>query len=617
MIEHPEERPLTDGRTDGDEPVAPVPAEVLAELEEDIVAAGGPHYLPQEYEGSVGRTMFDSPASEDNTVTVLLPREHIDQVPSQSLVRIESVPDGRRYLGVVVAGPFAEPDGLRADAPLVVTTVVRGGIFMPRFHGRVQVELLGEEVDGALVPPRFRPLPNSPVFVLDRAETARALHVEGDLRLGVAVGHDDLVVAVPSRSKAVLPRHLAILGTTGGGKSTTVSGLVYRLQQAGVATIVVDTEGEYTALREPTRDPTMLRALQQQGREPEGVRGTVIYHLVGRETTNPDHPRCRPFSLQLSELSPYAVAEILDLTDAQEERFFKAYDIAKRALERLGIFPADEAERREALEVDELESGYPRLTLDHLYDVVRLVAAKVAKDPAPALATPAFEARKDDLEELIAAEQPPGNVASWRALQGKIGRLKRLGIFDRADCVLDYRKLIQPGWVSIVDLSDTDSPQINNLAIAQVLRGVQRAQEEAYREARASGKRLTPVEIVVEEAHEFLSAERIRRMPVLFQQVTRIARRGRKRWLGLVFVTQLPQHLPDEVFGLVNNYIIHKIGDANVVARLKRAIGGIDESLWRRLPGLAPGQAIVSFVGMARPLLVAIDPTPSRLLMVE
>ena len=34
-------------------------------------------------------------------------------------------------------------------------------------------------------------------------------------------------------------------------------------------------------------------------------------------------------------------------------------------------------------------------------------------------------------------------------------------------------------------------------------------------------------------------------------------------------------------------------------------------------PGLAPGQAIVSFTTFARPLQVSIDPTPCRLLMVE
>jgi uncharacterized protein len=122
---------------------------------------------------------------------------------------------------------------------------------------------------------------------------------------------------------------------------------------------------------------------------------------------------------------------------------------------------------------------------------------------------------------------------------------------------------------------------------------------------------------VIEEAHEFLSAARIKQMPVLFQQVARIARRGRKRWLGLIFVTQLPQHLPDEVLGLVNNYVLHKISDANVISRLKRSIGGVDDGLWDRLPNLAPGQAIVSASSMSRAMLVAIDPTPYQLRMTE
>ena len=126
------------------------------------------------------------------------------------------------------------------------------------------------------------------------------------------------------------------------------------------------------------------------------------------------------------------------------------------------------------------------------------------------------------------------------------------------------------------------------------------------------------VMIVIEEAHEFLSADRIKQMPVLFQQVARIARRGRKRWLGLVFVTQLPQHLPDEVLSLINSYILHKISDANVISRLGTLrIGGIDEGLWDRLPNLAAGQAIVSTPSLSRALLVAIDPAACKLRMVQ
>ena len=153
--------------------------------------------------------------------------------------------------------------------------------------------------------------------------------------------------------------------------------------------------------------------------------------------------------------------------------------------------------------------------------------------------------------------------------------------------------------------------------ISNILRGIQEQQEIAYDKASESGQSPTPIMIVIEEAHEFLSREKIGKMQNLFEQVARIARRGRKRWTGLLFVTQLPQHLPDEVLGLINNYILHKITDANVIARLKRSIGGIDDGLWDRLPNLAPGQAIVSMTSMSRPMLVAIHPTPCQLRMVD
>lgn len=188
---------------------------------------------------------------------------------------------------------------------------------------------------------------------------------------------------------------------------------------------------------------------------------------------------------------------------------------------------------------------------------------------------------------------------------------------DISEVALTYKDLAQPGKVSIIDLSDTDSPQVNNLVIAEFLRGLLEAQNENYREAVKNNTPQCRTMIIIEEAHEFLSAERIRQMPILYQQVARIARRGRKRWLGLAFVTQLPQHLPDEVLGLVNNYILHKIADANVISRLKRSLGGVDDSLWNRLPNLAPGQALVTMSSFARPLLVNIDPTPCKLRMVE
>jgi DNA helicase HerA-like ATPase len=533
-------------------------------------------------------------------------------------MRIVSVPDGREYLGVVVKGPFAEPDGLRGDAPIVVTTTVKGGIFMPKFHGRVEVQILGERIDGTIVPPRFRPLPNSPVFALDERETEDVLRVGGDIRLGLAVGHENLRVSIPAATKSVLPRHVGILGTTGGGKSTTVSGLIAGFQRQGLATVLIDTEGEYATIGRPTDDPRMLRALQLRGLEPRGVPNTTVYRLVGRRPAESQVAGAVPFSLTFSSLSPHLVSEILDFSEAQSTRYLKAYDIAKRALRDLGISPTREEAGR-FLEPDEMEEGYPRMTLAHMADVIKTCALIVAReDDEVHFFSPDFQRQADRVLAIIRSTKGLDHVSSWRALQGKVSRLYRLGVFDsRQAGPLDFSDLIRGGRVSIVDLSDTDSPQLNNLVIAELLRGVAKEQNGRYRRAEERGEAPPRTMIVIEEAHEFLSAERIRQMPALFQQVARIARRGRKRWLGLVFVTQLPQHLPDEVLGLINTYVLHKIADAGVITKLKRSIGGVDEALWARLPGLAPGQAIVSTPSMARPLLVSMDPTPAKLRLVD
>ncbi|MER3487151.1 MAG: DUF853 domain-containing protein, partial [Chloroflexota bacterium] len=75
-------------------------------------------------------------------------------------------------------------------------------------------------------------------------------------------------------------------------------------------------------------------------------------------------------------------------------------------------------------------------------------------------------------------------------------------------------------------------PDVNNLVITDILRGIQRVQEELYAQAQAGSGVVPRTLVIIEEAHEFLSRERISRMPHLFAQVARIAKRGRKRWLG-------------------------------------------------------------------------------------
>jgi uncharacterized protein len=611
----------------------PMPVATLRrQLAVDIAEAGGPAAPNPEAVDAIGYTMFDRPGSADLGVTVLLHRDRLQAAPAQALVRIKSLHDGRKYLGVVTAGPFAEPDGLKADSALMVTLGTNACGFMPEYHGRVEVAMLGEELaDGTLTPPRLRPLPNSPVFILSDRESNAALKCLGDIRLGLAVGHEGVVVGVPSDKKAVLPRHLAILGTTGAGKSTTVAGLVQRAADAGFAVILLDVEGEYVHLNEPTDQKAMQDALTQRGLAPVGLadQAMTVYHMVGREAANPKHHDLRAFSLQFARLSPHTVLEMIGANDAQEERYWCAYELCKVMMRDLGIFPEANAtedsrqkQERLILRLDEFDRGWPRLTLSLMLDVVGMCKAKVAKTAfTPFNAVFKTPAGEEAIRKFLDAKQMPGNVSSWGKLHSMLARLNRLKVFDRHTAgarFINHADLLRPGHVSVVDLSDSGMTELSNIAIADLLRGIQEAQEQAYRKFERGESSSPPkVLIVIEEAHEFLSDERIDDMPVLFQQVARIAKRGRKRWLGLAFVTQLPGHLPKQVLGLCNSFILHKLTDPAVVASLKRTVGGVDDGLWDRLPSLAPGQALAAFPHFTRPLLVSVDPAPGRLRMAD
>src|SRR5712692_6841507 len=156
--------------------VKSAPPEVLGELEElSKVAKTEADKLDPELANAVAFTHFDTGSSSDGSVTILLARDDIHRIASQTLVRIKSRDDKRSYLGVVVRGPFSEPDAVPANSTMAIGVVVQGKKVQYTFdyHGRAEIEILGEELGHNVVPPRYRPRPKSPIFIIGEEESAR------------------------------------------------------------------------------------------------------------------------------------------------------------------------------------------------------------------------------------------------------------------------------------------------------------------------------------------------------------------------------------------------------------------------------------------------------------
>jgi DNA helicase HerA-like ATPase len=583
---------------------------------------------PWSPDDSDGRTLFDTPQSEDGTVLAVFPQARFERWRSQALAHVHSAEDDRTYLAQVVRGPYAAPIGLAANTPALVVTQVENALFTPPYHGWAELALLGEVRDGVRHVPLYRPRPNSPVRLLDPEETRAALDCDGDLRLGRAVGHPDLFVGLRSGEKHHVPRHTLAVGTTGAGKSTFLAGWIAKLAAAGFTVIVLDVEGEYTMIDGPADSPKIVPALEARGLTPAGVPNTYLLVPTQAAASNPGHPRIRRFCLEFANLSPHIAAELLQGNEAQTDRFLAACDAAGALVTQLGL-TADAARHRDALRTwDDQETGYPDLRLAQVLDMAEAVAALVAGEDDVEeryLHDDGFRAYKGQLVQKAAeVKKRLGHVGSWRKTVSLVAGLYRSSLFDRGGSVagdglaissLDYRKMLAPGRVLIFDLAGLDSPPQRNLAISDVLRGVMEAQDALY-DAAAPGEKPKTV-VLIEEAHEFVSGERVKQMPTLFEQIQRIARRGRKRWLGLVFATQFPQHLPGELFTLCNNRILLRLGDEPTMQRLRHSVGGVPEGLWARLKNLPTGQAICSAQGIDPAMIVALEPGRCKLRMTD
>ena len=80
-------------------------------------------------------------------------------------------------------------------------------------------------------------------------------------------------------------------------------------------------------------------------------------------------------------------------------------------------------------------------------------------------------------------------------------------------------------------------------------------------------------------------------------------------------MSQFPDRLPDEVIGLFNNWIIHKLTSSETVRRLKATVGEVPDTYWDRLHTLKRGQAIVVIPGQwEAPSIVTVPPPRFKVL---
>ena len=134
------------------------------------------------------------------------------------------------------------------------------------------------------------------------------LGLVGDIELGHLLGYEEVSVCAPSDSKNFLPRNVGIFGTVGSGKSNTTQVLIEEATVAGWAVVVVDVEGEYVRMDEPSTDIVLSGLLRDRfGREPSGVSDMRVY-VPSSGASDADHPV--RFKVPISGVEPHIIGDL-------------------------------------------------------------------------------------------------------------------------------------------------------------------------------------------------------------------------------------------------------------------------------------------------------------------
>jgi uncharacterized protein len=513
----------------------------------------------------LGYVDWDGSTASNERVIMRSPLVNRDRIIRDQYVRIED-PLGSRtgFLGRIVGGPFFSPRGTSASTPYVSLGQGLSGEFVIL----AEIELQGELVDGRPRASKSRPVSRAIVRELTADEVADLLGFSGDMVLGAISGQEDIWFRLQSQNKGVLPRNLGIFGTVGSGKSNTSQVVIEEASANGWAVIVLDVEAEYTEMDQPSGDESLLKKLAHFAKEPGGVRDFQVYHPASCAS---ERSNSEPFTLRLADFDSSIIAEILQTSVPERNALFDCIEhLVNRAKTQVATREAD--------------------TLGPLLD------------PSPQARLP-FTLR---LLKERASERTSRSSESvdYTGLSTKLLWLVHSGAFDQPNLrSLDPERMLSGGRVSVIDLNVANDI-IKNLVTADLLRKV-----FAYKVARPDAP---PTLLVIEEAHSFVSREKGQAMQATMQMLRDVARRGRKRWLSLAFVSQQPGHLPPEIFELCNTRIVHTLRSMHNLDVLMATAGDVGREMWARCPLLGPGEAIVTSPQLKRSVVVVIRPAMSQ-----
>jgi len=492
-------------------------------------------------------------------------------------------------------------------------------------YGRrwMTVQLVGEGEWGARGPGFQRGISQHPTIGdgvhLVTQQDLRRIYGRPEAPQFVSIGHLASAEAIPALVEVnrLVTRHMAVLGATGAGKSTTVAGLVHTLSDGvrypSARVIIVDIHGEYgTALRDRARvfriapraetesplsvpywgmtfDELMTAAFGPMEPAPRGHVLQMIMELKRQSLQQTPRAGVTTDSLTVDSAVPFSIHQLW-------------YDLFCE-VNATHTQQGDHSRDTWALRLD--GAGQP----------VDLGDAMAVRPPLFRVHTQAAGAQK------IFLSRSPLNIGRQVENLGARLRDPRFNFLFRPGPWLptpegvpeqDLDSLLEswigaPEAVTILDLSGVP-PSILTHIVGVVLRIL----FDALFWARdlSEGGRERPVLVVLEEGHAYLGKGD--EGPAA-AAVRRIVKEGRKYGIGAMIVSQRPSEIDATILSQCGTLVAMRLSNPEDRAHVVGAVTDNMEGLLSMLPILRTGEAVVLGEAVHLPMRVMVDlPPPGR-----
>ncbi|HXG92882.1 MAG TPA: ATP-binding protein [Blastocatellia bacterium] len=402
------------------------------------------------------------------------------------------------------------------------------------------------------VNPRIPPMPGQQIYLAPSELLARVLSPRrkgerGAAHIGSLLTREAGEVPVVLSVKDIVSTHLAVLASTGAGKSYTAAVLIEELMKSEnrSAVLIIDPHGEYDTLQDIKR-AEFKGYFSSDGYEPE-VR-----------ILRPEKVKVRFDSLEFADIC-YLLPE---MTDKMRHFLGNAFRTMR---ERAG--------------------KYGHYTIRDLMDAVA-------------------EQRFGDDEGNRAGNISTIDGLEWR-LNDRFRGYTRHQIFSDSEHNA-LVELFMPGQCTVLQLADIDEKE-QQVIVGTLLRRAILARMATHKSevTDPTSERYLPypVFVLLEEAHRFAPAGQT---VVSTNVLKQILSEGRKFGVGVGLITQRPGKLDADVLSQCMTQFIMRIVNPIDQDTIAKTVEGAGRRMLDELPALTKGQLIVSGVAINTPVMCQV-----------